>query len=104
MNKNLAKTAEENGYKKNLCQYLLNGNYVGSTDVLFDAIKRQETEKEILTLSFAVPVIDYVEIFLPSRNKESGDYGENASRAEAEQKYLSHCNLDGSFRYEDFIN
>lgn len=23
---------------------------------------------------------------------------------EAEQEYLSHCNSDGSFRYEDFLN
>ena len=104
MRKQLYENAKKAGYNNNLCKYLAEAFYLGSPVALLNAIKEKVSEKEILILSFEEPFIDEVMIPIPGmvlsrQEDESVDFSDAAT-----QKYLSHCNPDGSFRYEDFLN
>ena len=94
----LKKKILEEGYSEKLANFVVSKVRPWNIDEVLQNIRKKSAEKEIIQCCFK-------EMTEGIFNSE-GEFEEYIKEIdlEATQKYLSHCNPDGSFRYEDFLN
>ena len=92
----IKKIFSSNGYSDKLAAFVCAKCPPWEIDTVVEMATEKKSEKELIKrcfLQWSEGVFDDLET--------SADY-QRDNQSEAEHKYLSHCNPDGSFRFEDF--